>query len=76
MPDVPPNEVAAALGACDEAGVALVPVVAPASDDDDLARVKTRARGFLYAVATPGKTGERAMLADGPQGPRRRRRPV
>jgi tryptophan synthase alpha chain len=64
VPDVPPEEGTALLEACDEVGVALVPVVLPTMDDDDLARIKARARGFLYATSVTGPTGERATLAD------------
>ena len=64
MPDVPPQEGAALLGACDEVGVALVPVVTPATDDERLARIKARARGFLYAASRVGTTGERTLLGD------------
>jgi tryptophan synthase alpha chain len=64
VPDMPPEEDAALLAACDEAGLALVPVVMPTMGDDELARVKARARGFLYAASATGTTGERATLAD------------
>jgi tryptophan synthase alpha chain len=65
VPDVPPAEGAELLEACDDAGVALVPMVTPTTDDDGLARIKARARGFIYTVSAPGTTGERAALADG-----------
>jgi tryptophan synthase alpha chain len=64
VPDVPPEEGAAVLDACDAIGVAFVPVVMPTTDDDGLARIKSRARGFLYTVSATGTTGERATLAD------------
>jgi 3-deoxy-7-phosphoheptulonate synthase len=63
VPDVPHEGGAALLEACDEAGVALVPVVVPTTDDDGLARIKAQARGFLYTVSATGTTGERATLA-------------
>ena len=37
--------------ACDAAGVALVPLVAPTSPDERLAQIGARARGFLYTVS-------------------------
>jgi tryptophan synthase alpha chain len=64
VPDVPAEEAAALLEACDEAGVALVPVVTPTTGDDDLARIKARARGFLYTASATGTTGERAALGE------------
>jgi tryptophan synthase alpha chain len=64
VPDVPAEEAAALLEACDEAGVALVPVVMPTTGDDDLARIKARARGFLYTASATGTTGERAALGE------------
>ena len=48
----------------DAAGLALVPLVAPTSTDERLARIGERARGFLYTVSVTGTTGERAALAD------------
>ena len=48
------------LEACDAAGIALVPLVAPTTPDERLARIGARARGFLYTVSVTGTTGERA----------------
>ena len=45
-------------------GVALVPLVAPTTPEDRLARIGAMARGFVYAVSVTGTTGERAGLAD------------
>ena len=50
------------LAACDAAGVALVPLVAPTTPDERLAAIGARARGFLYTVSVIGTTGERAAL--------------
>ena len=47
------------LAACDAAGVALVPLVAPTTPDDRLAAIGARARGFVYTVSVTGTTGER-----------------
>jgi tryptophan synthase alpha chain len=47
------------LEACDAAGVALVPLVAPTTPDDRMAAIGSRARGFVYTVSTLGTTGER-----------------
>jgi tryptophan synthase alpha chain len=63
VPDLPLEEAPAVLEACDAAGVALVPLVAPTTPDDRLATIAGRARGFLYTVSVTGTTGERATLA-------------
>jgi tryptophan synthase alpha chain len=62
IPDLPLEEAPAALAACDAAGIALVPLVAPTTPDERLHRIGERARGFLYTVAVTGTTGERAGL--------------
>ena len=51
------------LAACDHAGLALVPLVAPTSTDERLAAIGARARGFVYTVSVTGTTGERAGVA-------------
>jgi tryptophan synthase alpha chain len=60
VPDLPLEEAPAALAACDAAGVALVPLVAPTTPEERLALIAERARGFIYVVAVTGTTGERA----------------
>jgi len=59
VPDLPLEEAPAVLEACDAAGVALVPLVAPTTPDERLQRIGERARGFLYTVSVTGTTGER-----------------
>lgn len=56
---------AALLAACDDEGIALVPLVAPTTPDDRMAAIGARARGFVYTVSVAGTTGERASLAEG-----------
>jgi tryptophan synthase alpha chain len=63
VPDLPLEEAGAVLAACDSAGVALVPLVAPTTPDDRLAAIGRRARGFVYTVSVTGTTGERRDLA-------------
>ncbi len=63
MPDLPLEEADVYLEALDAADVALVPLIAPTTPNDRMARIGARARGFLYVVATIGTTGERASLA-------------
>jgi tryptophan synthase alpha chain len=60
VPDLPLEEAPAMLAACDGAGIALVPLVAPTTPPERLARIGARARGFLYTVSVAGTTGERA----------------
>ena len=62
VPDLPLEEAEPVLEACDARGLALVPLVAPTTPDDRLARIGGRARGFVYAVSLTGTTGERAVL--------------
>jgi tryptophan synthase alpha chain len=64
VPDLPLEESPAVLEACDAAGLALVPLVAPTTPDERLARIGAGARGFLYTVSVTGTTGERVALAD------------
>jgi tryptophan synthase alpha chain len=65
VPDLPLEEAPAVLAACDESGIALVPLVAPTTPDDRLRAIGTRARGFLYTVSVTGTTGERSAFGDG-----------
>jgi tryptophan synthase alpha chain len=60
VPDVPLEENAELLAACDAAGLALVPLVAPTTPPERLARIGAGARGFVYTVSVTGTTGERA----------------
>jgi tryptophan synthase alpha chain len=62
VPDLPLEEAADTLTACDARGLALVPLVAPTTPEPRLAAIGARARGFVYAVSLTGTTGERAQL--------------
>jgi tryptophan synthase alpha chain len=62
VPDLPLEEAAEALEACDARGIALVPLVAPTTPEPRLAQIGSRARGFLYTVSLTGTTGERARV--------------
>ena len=64
VPDLPLEEATDALEACDARGLALVPLVAPTTPDERLARIGAQARGFLYTVSLTGTTGERATVQD------------
>ena len=66
VPDLPVEEAAPFLRACDERGLALVPLAAPTTPEARLARIGAQARGFLYTVSLTGTTGERTGgLPDG-----------
>ncbi len=65
VPDLPLEEAPATLEACDARELALVPLVAPTTSEERLARIGERARGFLYTVSVTGTTGERAALDGG-----------
>jgi tryptophan synthase alpha chain len=62
VPDLPLEEADAVRAACDAAGLALVPLIAPTTPDDRLAAIVEQARGFVYAVSVTGTTGERAGI--------------
>ena len=62
VPDLPHEEAAELRVACDGAGLALVPLVAPSTVGERLTTIGTDARGFVYAVSLTGTTGERREL--------------
>ena len=59
---MPAAEAAELRAACDEAGIALVPLVAPTTPPERIERTRRSARGFVYVVSVTGVTGERAAL--------------
>ena len=65
VPDLPLEEAEAFRSACTDAGVALVPLVAPTTPDDRLRAIGALAQGFVYTVSVTGTTGERTGLHDG-----------
>ena len=60
VPDLPLEESADVLAACDAHGIALVPLVAPTTPDARLNQIGRIARGFVYTVSVTGTTGERS----------------
>ena len=62
VPDMPAVEAAELRRACDEAGVALIPLVAPTTPAADVETIARQARGFVYVVSVTGVTGERTEL--------------
>jgi tryptophan synthase alpha chain len=72
VPDLPHDEAAPLREACDERGLALVPLAAPTTTDERLAEIAADARGFVYTVSLTGTTGERDALPPGLAGTVRR----
>jgi tryptophan synthase alpha chain len=64
VPDLPLEEAAQLRERCDGHGLALVPLIAPTTPPERLARIGADARGFLYAVSVVGTTGEREALQE------------
>jgi tryptophan synthase alpha chain len=62
VPDLPIDEADELREACDRAGVALVPLVAPTTPAERIEATVAAARGFIYVVSVTGVTGERAGL--------------
>jgi tryptophan synthase alpha chain len=59
VPDLPLEEAEPVRTAFEDAGLALVPLVAPTTPPERRARICAAARGFVYVVSTVGTTGER-----------------
>jgi tryptophan synthase alpha chain len=64
VPDLPLEELGPWAEAADAAGVATVLLVAPSTPPERVRRICDRSRGFVYAVARMGVTGERTSIGD------------
>ncbi len=64
VPDLPCEESTPVLDALDEAGLALVQLVAPVSPRDRIEKLCRMSRGFVYAVTTTGTTGGNVRRTD------------
>ncbi len=64
VPDLPHGEAPEVLRACEQCGVALIPLLAPTTTPERLAAIGARAQGFLYTVSVVGTTGERRALSE------------
>ena len=62
LPDLPLEELGPWAQEADDAGVATVLLVAPSTPEERVRRICDRSRGFVYAVARMGVTGEQAAL--------------
>lgn len=65
VPDLPLEEAAEARMALGDAGLALVPLLAPTTPPERRARICAAAQGFVYLVSSVGTTGERSRLPAG-----------
>jgi tryptophan synthase alpha chain len=64
VPDLPPEEASDISAALGDAGLALVPLVAPTTPPDRLRAICESAQGFVYVVSDTRVTGERDRLPD------------
>jgi tryptophan synthase alpha chain len=64
VPDLPLGEAPEVGLACKANGLALVPLVAPTTTGERLARIGRGAEGFMYTVSVVGTTGERVELGE------------
>jgi tryptophan synthase alpha chain len=65
VPDLPHEEAANVREACEAAGLALIPLVAPTTTETLMRDIGADANGFVYAVSLVGITGERGELPPG-----------
>jgi tryptophan synthase alpha subunit len=63
--DLPPEEAEGLVGCCRAAGLDFIPLLAPTSSDERIARAVGLASGFVYCVSVAGVTGARAALPEG-----------
>jgi tryptophan synthase alpha chain len=64
VPDVPADEASTLLRGCRDAGLDLVPLLAPTSTDERIELACASAGGFVYLVSVAGITGARTRLSD------------
>lgn len=64
LPDLSLEEIEAWAEEADARGIATVMLVAPTTPDERVGAITERSRGFVYAVARLGVTGERPDLED------------
>jgi tryptophan synthase alpha chain len=63
--DLPPEEAEPLKQVCDATDLALVPLLAPTSTDERVAKACATGSGFIYCVSVTGVTGAREILATG-----------
>lgn len=64
IPDLPVDEATEVRDAAREAGVALIALAAPTTDDARMAEIGESAEGFVYLVAVTGVTGGEMTMDD------------
>ena len=64
IPDLSLEEIDDWADTADASGIATVMLVAPSTSPERTVRICDRSRGFVYAVARMGVTGERAEIGD------------
>lgn len=62
VPDLPPEEAGGFDDKAAQAGLSLIPFLAPTSNLTRIDRVTARARGFIYLVSVTGVTGARSQV--------------
>ncbi len=62
VPDLPPEEAEEIVGACQEAGLATIFMLAPTSTEERIKLIARHATGFIYLVSVTGVTGARTEL--------------
>lgn len=63
LPDLPLDEAASMRTTMHAAGVAVIPLVAPTTTPERLARICSTAAGFVYCVSVTGVTGARRDIS-------------
>jgi tryptophan synthase alpha chain len=63
IPDLPLDEAAGMRASMHAAGIAVIPLVAPTTTPERLARICAAAAGFVYCVGVTGVTGARRTIA-------------
>jgi tryptophan synthase alpha subunit len=64
IPDLPLDEAGGMRASMHSSGVALIPLVAPTTTAERLARICATAAGMVYCVSVTGVTGARATIGD------------
>jgi tryptophan synthase alpha chain len=62
VPDLPPEEAGEFEQATQEAGLVLIPFLAPTSNPERIANIAPQAQGFIYLVSVAGVTGARTQV--------------
>lgn len=68
VPDLPPEEAGHLRALCTDAGLHLIPLLAPTSTEERIKAACAGAGGFIYCVSLAGVTGARGQMATGVSG--------